>query len=155
RADVQASRNITAILNATVTAVRLESNGASCKCLSVAAPNGEALHVSARQYVLACGAIENARLLLISDDVHEKGIGYANDLVGRFFMDHPAFTSGAITPTEPKLDIGFYIYDSHPKFRGFGTITQTPALMQKLRSTNFNIELKPSYDGSGNNLNAL
>jgi choline dehydrogenase-like flavoprotein len=39
--------------------------------------------------VLASGSIENARLLLASNDVMTKGIGNQNDLVGRFFADHP------------------------------------------------------------------
>jgi choline dehydrogenase-like flavoprotein len=39
--------------------------------------------------VLACGGMENARLLLASDDVMKAGIGNQNDLVGRFFADTP------------------------------------------------------------------
>jgi choline dehydrogenase-like flavoprotein len=155
RREVEASRKITAVLNATVTAVRLESNGASCKGLSVAGPDGKTIEVQARQYVLACGGIENVRLLLSSNDVQANGIGNANDLVGRFFMDHPAFFSGAMTPADPKLDIGYYVYDSVSKIRGFGTITPTPALMQKVGSINFNIELRPHFEGMGNSRNAL
>jgi choline dehydrogenase-like flavoprotein len=39
--------------------------------------------------VLACGGMENARLLLASNDVMTNGIGNQNDLVGRFFADNP------------------------------------------------------------------
>ena len=39
--------------------------------------------------VLATGAMENARLLLSSNDVMTTGIGNQNDRVGRFFADHP------------------------------------------------------------------
>ena len=39
--------------------------------------------------VLAAGGMENARLLLASNDVMQTGIGNQNDLVGRFFGDHP------------------------------------------------------------------
>ncbi len=39
--------------------------------------------------MLAVGAIENARLLLASDKVAAAGVGNQNDLVGRFFADHP------------------------------------------------------------------
>ncbi len=146
RAEVETSKKITALLNATVTAVRLESNGASCKSLSVAGPDGKTFEVTAAQYVLACGGIENARLLLISDDVRPNGVGNDNDLLGRYFMDHGEFISGALIPTDPKLDVGFYI-NSHPKFRGYGTITPTPALVQKLQSVNFTLflVLKPSF----------
>ena len=42
----------------------------------------------ARHFIVACGGIENARLLLASDDVATTGVGNVNDLVGRYFMDH-------------------------------------------------------------------
>jgi choline dehydrogenase-like flavoprotein len=45
--------------------------------------------VTARRWVLACGGIENARLLLLSDGENPAGLGNEHDLVGRFFADHP------------------------------------------------------------------
>jgi len=50
----------------------------------------------ARSYVLATGGIENARLLLVSDDVQAGGLGNGLDLVGRFFMDHPFVDLGKV-----------------------------------------------------------
>ncbi len=38
---------------------------------------------------MALGGIENARLLLVSNDVMKAGVGNQNDVVGRFFADHP------------------------------------------------------------------
>lgn len=52
--------------------------------------------VRARAYVLAGGAIENARLLLASDTVVPGGIGNQNGNVGRYFMEHPAYSAGRI-----------------------------------------------------------
>lgn len=46
--------------------------------------------VSGRQFVLACGGIENPRLLLLSNRRDPSGLGNAHDLVGRFFADHPS-----------------------------------------------------------------
>jgi choline dehydrogenase-like flavoprotein len=43
--------------------------------------------------VLATGGIENARLLLASRRVEPNGVGNSNDLVGRYFMDHPRVRS--------------------------------------------------------------
>jgi choline dehydrogenase-like flavoprotein len=42
---------------------------------------------------MAAGGIENARLLLASRRVHHAGLGNENDLVGRYFMDHPRVRS--------------------------------------------------------------
>jgi hypothetical protein len=45
---------------------------------------------------MACGGIENARLLLLSNKQHKNGLGNENDLVGRFFMEHLHFHSGCL-----------------------------------------------------------
>jgi choline dehydrogenase-like flavoprotein len=51
-------------------------------------------------FVLACGGIENARLLLASDRQQPAGIGNCADLVGRYFMDHPRLMSASIRFSE-------------------------------------------------------
>lgn len=57
--------------------------GLQVRCL-----NGKEHQVRARYYVLACGAIQNARLLLSSNSQASAGLGNDHDLVGRFFMEH-------------------------------------------------------------------
>jgi len=44
--------------------------------------------VEAKYFILACGAIQNSRLLLASNKQARNGLGNQNDLVGRFFMEH-------------------------------------------------------------------
>jgi len=58
--------------------------------------DGRAFLVSARQFVLAVGAIENARLLLANRGVQQHGLGNQHDLVGRYFMDHPTLRVGYV-----------------------------------------------------------
>ena len=58
--------------------------------------------------MLAVGGIDNARLLLASNSRFADGIGNANDLVGRFFLEHPRFVAGVVAPrtrTCPSLSI--------------------------------------------------
>ena len=57
--------------------------------MEIAGLGGQRARVSATAYVLACGGIENARLLLASRDVESGGIGNRHDQVGRYFMEHP------------------------------------------------------------------
>src|SRR5207342_3492376 len=38
--------------------------------------------------VLACGGMENARLLLLTDDVEVTGLGNRSGTLGRFFTQH-------------------------------------------------------------------
>ena len=47
--------------------------------------------------VLACGGIENARLLLASAADAGGGFGNDRDVVGRYYMDHPKGVLGRIT----------------------------------------------------------
>ena len=63
--------------------------------------NGRRARVKARYFVLACGAIENARLMLASDRIEPHGIGNRRDLVGRFFMEHPRDRIGSLTTDDP------------------------------------------------------
>lgn len=76
---------------------------------------GRDLRFTAKHFILATGGIENARLLLLSDRVHRKGIGNDNDLVGRFFMDHVSVPVGVIQIAEPDAPVELYIrYKDRP-----------------------------------------
>jgi choline dehydrogenase-like flavoprotein len=56
----------------------------------------EAKSVSAKVYVLACHAIENAKLLLLSNNW--KGIANSSDQIGRNLMDHVLYLTWALNP---------------------------------------------------------
>ena len=51
--------------------------------------NGRGLAIGARFFVIACGGIENARLLLVSKFGCRNGLGNEHDQVGRCLMNHP------------------------------------------------------------------
>ncbi len=87
--DLRAQANLTVWLNANVTGIRLAADAASVDHLDVATLNGKQFAVKPRYTVLACGGIENARLLLASNDVMKPGIGNMTDQVGRYFADNP------------------------------------------------------------------
>ena len=69
--------------------------------LSVKTPNGNSHRVTARHYVLACGTVQNARLLLCSNTQAPAGLGNDRDLVGRFFMEHIEMGGAQLILTEP------------------------------------------------------
>jgi len=87
--DLKRAAKIMPLLNANLTGIRLSKDGRQMDHLDVATLAGNRLVVKPRFTVLAAGAIENARLLLASNDVTAAGVGNGNDLVGRFFADHP------------------------------------------------------------------
>ncbi len=86
--ELKRAANLKLLLNANVTGLRLAADAASLDSLDVATLSGRRFTVKPRHIVLACGGMENARMLLASRDVVAAGVGNANDLVGRFFADH-------------------------------------------------------------------
>jgi choline dehydrogenase-like flavoprotein len=87
--DLKRAANLKLLLNANVTGIRLANDAGHVERLDAAALTGKRFTVRPRFVVLACGGMENARLLLASNDVMKTGIGNQNDLVGRFFADNP------------------------------------------------------------------
>jgi len=98
---LEQSENVTVYLNANALEVDVNADATQVTGLRLATFNGKQIQASAAAYVLAAGGIENPRLLLASNRVEKNGVGNRNDLVGRFFMDHPYFFSGYYEPAEP------------------------------------------------------
>lgn len=94
------ARNVSVVLHANVTGLDLDEDGRSVARLSVATLDGRRFDVRAGGFVLACGGLENARLLLASRSVHRDGVGNAHDRVGRYFMDHPRTVFGSVRLSE-------------------------------------------------------
>jgi choline dehydrogenase-like flavoprotein len=62
---------------------------------------GKTHSVQAKHFIMACGAIQNTRLLLASNSVAKSGLGNDHDLVGRYFMEHIELASADIYMTKP------------------------------------------------------
>lgn len=99
RAELAAAPDCTVVLNATVTALARNADG-QVESAAFRSLGGRTGRVRAGCFLLAAGAIENARLLLISD------IGNQHDMVGRCFMEHPHVTAARLTTSDapPLLD---------------------------------------------------
>jgi choline dehydrogenase-like flavoprotein len=96
RSQLEHSHNISIYLNANVTEILLNHAGTSVEALRVATLHGKHCSIKAKRFVLACGGMENARLLLVSRGVQKDGIGNQHDVVGRYFMDHPRTVFGKV-----------------------------------------------------------
>jgi choline dehydrogenase-like flavoprotein len=64
--------------------------------------------VRAKIVVLACGGLENPRLLLVSNRIQTTGLGNQNDNVGRFFMEHPLAESGKLVTLKDSRPLAYY-----------------------------------------------
>ncbi|MFL6689493.1 MAG: GMC oxidoreductase [Alphaproteobacteria bacterium] len=106
--DLKRIPNLQLMLHANVTTLRPAQDVRWINHLDVATLSGRRFRVKPRHIVLACGGIENARLLLASNDVIAAGIGNQNDVVGRFFADHAIPRDTATLVTFGGEIAGFY-----------------------------------------------
>jgi choline dehydrogenase-like flavoprotein len=95
--------NITTITYAHVTGLETDENAKTVTRMQVLARDGNSFWVKAQKVVLAAGAIEIPRLLLNANQRRSCGLGNENDLVGRFFMEHPHLWSGRFIPSSDDL----------------------------------------------------
>lgn len=107
RDDVLKHPRITVMTGATVTEVVLHGDGNTVERLDIANLSGKRGSVKAKQYVIACGGIENARLLLASRSVRPAGVGNDTDWVGRSFMEHVHCRGGEIVADKPISALAF------------------------------------------------
>jgi choline dehydrogenase-like flavoprotein len=105
QSEIERAENVSVHVNGTVTRLETDPTGQQVTGVRVATLAGGTFSVVANAYVLAAGGIENARLLLVSDSVHRRGIGNEHDVVGRFFMEHPHLRIGVIIPVDKQAII--------------------------------------------------
>jgi len=108
RDDLLNAGNITLYTHSNVVSINRAADGDYIESVSVKTITGTPFTVRAKRYVLATGGIENARILLASNGTQREGLGNQNDLVGRFFMEHIYYPSGAIVPVAEGVPLVAY-----------------------------------------------
>lgn len=101
REELQRAGNVMVLLHGNLLQLMPTDDGKHVREAHIGALNGARSVVRARHYVLACGGIENARLMLLSNAVVPQGLGNQRDMVGRYFMDHPSGTLGTLKADAP------------------------------------------------------
>lgn len=96
--ELTSNKNIRVLLGANVVGLNVGEGGTDVSSAQIKTTNGNAFMVRARTFILAAHAVENARLLLVSDTVHKTGIGNLYGHVGKYFMEHPVVASGLFFP---------------------------------------------------------
>ena len=71
------------------------------KEIEISNHEGKTHRVRAKYFVMACGAIQNARLLLASNRQNKVGLGNDRDQVGRYFMEHLEIKSAELWLAKP------------------------------------------------------
>jgi choline dehydrogenase-like flavoprotein len=111
RAAIGDARNVTVYYNATATKLGTDDSGERIASVTALSAPGRTVTFEATTFVLAQGGLATPQLMLASTDRHENGIGNANDLVGRYFMDHPLLFGGIFIPKSRDLISRMALYD--------------------------------------------
>lgn len=140
RAELAASRAVRVVLHASATELVAAPNGERVRTVVARSLEGKRLTVAARAFVLACGGLENPRLLLLSDRIVAGGLGNGRDQVGRHFQEHPVATFGDYLGLGDRLA-------ALSSLRGVPTLLRdlcpAPAFAARERCLQFGIELRP------------
>lgn len=108
RPDLDAAPNVRVLLHAHAIHLQMDPSGSKLQHVDAACVPDRTFRIEARNTVIACGALENARLLLAARDVLSAGIGNERDLVGRFYQSHRFGVCGSAELKDPTKD---FIYD--------------------------------------------
>jgi choline dehydrogenase-like flavoprotein len=157
RSRLKRSPLVRVFLHANATDIETDWAARTVSRVRVATLCGRTMQVAAKMYVLATGGIENARLLLASNRVQSDGLGNGNDLVGRYFMDHPRLQSGRIRFTREwsrnKLyDIKYHYMNSSVAAHGTHIASQLalmPEVLQQERLLNARVWFSSIFPGEG------
>jgi choline dehydrogenase-like flavoprotein len=144
--QLAASNNVTLLHQGTACGLRIDSNARTATGIDVATLSGTRFRIRARLFVLAAGAVENARLLLLSREPGRDAPGNAGGWVGRCFMEHPRDRSLRLIPAGPEVYRQAAFYDRHEWDNGVttaGRMAFDPRIGERSELPNASITLLP------------
>ena len=145
--DLFVRPDVCVVLHANVVGIQARSTADAVAHVRIATRRGLVRAIEAGYYVLACGAIENARLLLASNDVEKAGIGNSRDQVGRYFMEHPNGRLGRVRTCDP---VGIWSV-FQKRFRRSGpplapALRMSDAIQKRFKTLNCSVTFKLQRD---------
>jgi choline dehydrogenase-like flavoprotein len=145
RQEVDDAPNISVFLFATVSSIILSDDGRTVTRVDACSPENKSFSFSPKMTVLAAGGIDNARLMLMSNQQISNGIGNQYDVVGRYFQEHIRYNSGFILPVNQKQET-IKLYENEIPFDGEYSVRCHLALpetqTQALRIPDYRVELE-------------
>jgi choline dehydrogenase-like flavoprotein len=133
------------VLNSNLVEIEIGDEANSVSALRFRTLTGVEFRTTARHYVLAAGGIENPRLLLASTARFPAGVGNGEDLVGRFFLEHPRFIGGSFVPFDPELDLRFYLTHDAGDSRITGYLSLPNAVLESEGISDIQFRLEPRF----------
>ncbi|MBI3467516.1 MAG: GMC family oxidoreductase [Planctomycetes bacterium] len=125
RDELKGSERVRVVLYANALQLDARENGASIASVTASTLSGQRVVVEAERFIIAMGGIENARFLLLSNHVHQRGVGNDHDLVGRYFMEHLGANLGRFVSSSPDL-ARFDFYETQDRRLAAGAAAAQP-----------------------------
>ncbi len=139
---LQRTETVTLAPSTTVVELDVDRRARRVRGIKAVAGNGDVLDVKARAVVLAGGAVENARLLLLAGLGGEDRSAW----LGRGFMEHARDFSLVLVPDSPELFAAAAFYDRHTMDGALqvgGRLTITDAALDGFKLPNASLTLVP------------
>ncbi len=136
---LQTSKLIDLYVNANVVDIPLKEDLASIGSFAVKTFDNVSGNIQAKNYVIALGAVENARLLLNCDRQIDGGLGNGGGMLGTCFMDHVNVRLGKFIPDKDVWKDGinsmaYYTGDDFIRSAGIGASNVTMGYTAKAES---------------------
>ena len=150
--DIFDSDGLDLYLGASVTSLRGDPATGLASGVEIGLPGGGYRVIEAGIFVLACGGIENARLLLNSRFACPAGLGNDLDQVGRYFMNHPKNNHGLIRLSRPQPGLPGYFGFLSPldKCTGYVGLRLREALQREMALLNSYVRFEPVFNWTDN-----
>lgn len=108
RTPIETSKHVNCFLNTNCIEFIEDDLSPTVRTARFKTLDGKQFTIAAKAFVLACGGIENPRMLLNSRKKSQSGIGNQYDQVGRYFSDHRLIDLGLATMSRSNLGIEMF-----------------------------------------------
>jgi choline dehydrogenase-like flavoprotein len=134
--QLNSNKSIDCLYNATALDLTLDPAKQSVQTISVSNSTHGRSSISANNFILCMGGIENARFLLNCNQQISVGIGNINDMVGRCFMEHLNVSLGSFIYKNPDdfSAMQFYTSSNFSAKADIGSSNVTLGIIRKVKS---------------------
>lgn len=101
---VQRMDTVDVLLDHSLVNIEADADGAVTAGVFAALDGSVTYRITGDRFVLACGGIENPRLLLYFNARNGTNFGNASGMLGQFFMEHPELEAAQFVMTDPTYE---------------------------------------------------
>jgi choline dehydrogenase-like flavoprotein len=151
RPVIEKSRHIKCLYHASVSDISLNDDGATVSHVEARTLTGKRYTIKAGRFVIACGGIENPRMLLNCNRQRAKGLGNEHGLVGRYFMDHLFIEASSIALADAGRSVSAYNGQHVENTKIIMGLTLPDAVLRREKLTNNVAFLTPVWESASHN----